>query len=157
MSARSARQPSENDDQRKARQRREVAAYEKANDIVPGTGSHKGDGPGGGPGPDEAGTRSFPADPRSFLVRCFRPDDEGSEGVARAFLSDRYRPVDNLDVLTAALEGVKATGVNIEVAGCDLTDRRMYVRITAPEVQALAPTLLAGYRSPFSGRRRAAG
>lgn len=90
-------------------------------------------------------------DARSFLVRCFRPDDEGSEGVARAFLSDRYRTVDNLDVLTAALEGVKEAGVQIEVAGCDLTDRRMYVRILAPEVQALAPTLLAGYRSPFSG------
>lgn len=89
-------------------------------------------------------------DARSFMVRCFRGGD-GSEGVARAFLSDRYRTVDNLDVLTAALEGVKAAGVVIDVAGCDLTDRRMYVRITAPEVQALAPKLLARYRSPFSG------
>src|SRR5690606_20239204 len=29
---------------------------------------------------------------------------------------------------------------------------RMYVRVVAPEVQALAPTLLAGYRSPFTGQ-----
>jgi hypothetical protein len=41
--------------------------------------------------------------------------------------------------------------VPIEVDGCDLTDRRMYVRIKAPAVQTLAPALLAGYRSPFSG------
>lgn len=95
-------------------------------------------------------------DQRSFMVRAFRPDDQGGEGVARAFLSDRYRTVDNLDVLTAALEGVKAAGVAINVDGCDLTDRRMYVRISAPEVQALAPTLLANYRSPFTGDQGAA-
>jgi hypothetical protein len=39
----------------------------------------------------------------------------------------------------------------VEIDGCDLTDRRMYVRVKAPAVQALAPALLAGYRSPFSG------
>lgn len=90
------------------------------------------------------------ADGRSFLLRTFRPDD-GGEGVARAFLSSRYRMFDNLDVLTAALEGVRDAGVEVEIDGCDLTERRMYVRIKAPEVRALAPTLLAGYRSPFSG------
>jgi hypothetical protein len=105
--------------------------------------------------PCENDPRFRAGDERSFMLRCFRPDDDGSEGVARAFLSDRYRTVDNLDVLTAALEGVKQAGVAINVAGCDLTDRRMYVRITAPEVTALAPTLLANYRSPFSGNRGA--
>lgn len=44
-----SRPAGESDDQRKARQRREVAAYEKAEGIVPGTASHRGDGPGGGP------------------------------------------------------------------------------------------------------------
>lgn len=39
----------EKDEDRKARQRAELAAYELANDIVPGTAQHKGDGPGGGP------------------------------------------------------------------------------------------------------------
>jgi hypothetical protein len=89
-------------------------------------------------------------DPRSFLLRTFRGDD-GGDGVARAFLSNQYRIFDNLDVLTAALEGVREAGVEVEIDGCDLTERRMYVRIKAPAVQALAPTLLAGYRSPFSG------
>lgn len=93
---------------------------------------------------------AIPGDDRSFLVRCFRGDD-GGEGVARAFLSDRYALIDNLDALTAALAGVKDAGVEVEIDGCDLTDRRMYVRVKAPAVQLLAPTLLGRYRSPFTG------
>lgn len=92
----------------------------------------------------------FEPEERSFLVRTFRGDDS-EEGIARAFLSDRYAVMDNLDALTAALDGVKQAGVDIEIDGCDLTDRRMYVRIKAPQVQVLAPELLAGYKSPFSG------
>jgi hypothetical protein len=91
-----------------------------------------------------------PGDKRSFLVRCFRGDD-GAPGIARAFLSDSYKVIDNLDALTAALDGIRQSGVEINVTGCDLTDRRMYVRVTAPAVQALAPALLERYRSPFSG------
>lgn len=94
----------------------------------------------------------FQPDERSFLVRAFRGDD-GGEGVARAFLSDRYAVMDNFDVLTAALDGVQRAGVNVEIDGCDLSDRKMYVRIKAPMVQALAPELLKGYKSPFSGQR----
>lgn len=91
-----------------------------------------------------------PGDARSFLVRTFRGDDGGT-GVARALLSNSYAIMDNLDALTAALDGVRQAGVNVEIEGCDLTDNRMYVRVIAPEVQALAPTLLRNYRSPFSG------
>jgi hypothetical protein len=89
-------------------------------------------------------------DSRSFLVRAFRGDN-GETGIARALVSDRYAVMDNLDALMAALDGMNRAGVRTEIDGCDLTDRRMYVRIKAPEVQALAPELLKGYRSPFSG------
>jgi hypothetical protein len=88
-------------------------------------------------------------DDRRFLVRCLRGDDGG--GAARAFLSDGYKIIDSLDVLMAVLEGIRGCGVPVEVAGCDLTDRRMYVRVTCPDVAVLAPALLAGYRSPFTG------
>lgn len=91
-------------------------------------------------------------DPRKFLVRCFRGDD-GGLGVARAFLSDAYRPIDNLDVLTSVLDGVREAGVEVNIEGADLTERRMVVRVTAPAVTALAPTLLRGYVSPFTGER----
>lgn len=52
--------------------------------------------------------------------------------MARAFLSDRYSVIDNLDVLTATLDGVRQAGVDVSIDRCDLTDRRMYVRIIAP-------------------------
>lgn len=100
------------------------------------------------------GRRSAPvADPdsRSFMVRCFRGDG-GGEGIARAFLSDRYGIVDNLDVLTAALDGVRQAGVDVDIDGCDLTEHRMYVRVVAPQIKAYAPDLLKGYRSPFDGQ-----
>jgi hypothetical protein len=94
------------------------------------------------------GREHFDADGRSFMLRTFR-DDDGGPGIARSLLSDRYEIVDNLDVLMASLEGVRDAGVAANVQSCDLTDRKMYVRVVAPEVTALAPTLLAGYRSPY--------
>jgi len=91
-----------------------------------------------------------PADPRSFLLRTFKSDESG-HGIARAFLSDRYGIIDNLDALHAALAGAMAVEGDLTVDSADLTERRMVVRVVAPEVQALAPTLLKGYRSPFNG------
>lgn len=87
---------------------------------------------------------------KRYLVRALRGDD-GELGIARAFLSDSYRPMDNLDVLMAALDGVRLAGVPVDIRGCDLTDNNMYVRLYSPEVAALAPGLLDGYRSPWGG------
>lgn len=92
----------------------------------------------------------YPADTRSFLIRCFTGDD-GGEGICRAFLSDSYRTLDNLDVLTAALDGIRSAGAEVTVQACDLTERRMYVRIYSDDVAVHAPALLDGYRSPFTG------
>ncbi len=92
-------------------------------------------------------------DDRRFLIRCLRADDGG--GAARAFLSDGYKFIDNLDVLMAALDGVRQSGMPVEVDGCDLTGRRMYVRVVCEAVRALAPGLLGDYRSPFTGARGA--
>jgi hypothetical protein len=93
-----------------------------------------------------------PADDRQFLLRLFR-GDEGGEGVARAMLSDSYKTIDNLDILTAILTVVRASNVQVEVAKADLTDRRMYVDLIAPQMAALAPVLLGGYRNPFEDPR----
>lgn len=103
---------------------------------------------------------------RRFLVRVLRTDPTApaiqaaaaqavagdADGVVRAFLSDRYSRIDNLDVLLAALEGIKTSGAEVQVDGADLTDRRMYLRVSAPQVRAMAPTLLRNYRSPFDSR-----
>ena len=56
------------------------------------------------------------ADPaRKFLVRCFRGQD--GSGVARALLSDGYKRIDHLDVLTAIMDGVAQAGVDVRVQG----------------------------------------
>ena len=91
---------------------------------------------------------------RRFLVRTLR-GGEGQPGVARALLSDQYRFTDNLDVLMSVLTGIKASGAQVQVTGCDLTEQRMYVTIRSDDIAAYAPTLLAGYTSPFTGARGA--
>ncbi|GAA3238384.1 hypothetical protein GCM10017691_38470 [Pseudonocardia petroleophila] len=91
---------------------------------------------------------------RRFLVRGLRDPASGT-GVVRALLSDSYRVVDNLDVLMAVLEGIRTAGVEVDIARCDLTERRMYVKVRAPQIAEYAPDLLAGYRSPFTGARGA--
>lgn len=93
-------------------------------------------------------------DDRSFFVCCLRGEDGGA-GVARAWLSDSYKTIDHLDVLMAVFEGIRAAGQPVSIDSCDLTDKRMYVRVSCEAVRVLAPALLAGYRSPFTGARGA--
>jgi hypothetical protein len=93
----------------------------------------------------------YPPDDRKFLVRLFQPNVDGL-GVARAVLSDSYKVIDNLDALMATLDGIRQAGVEVVFDGLDLTERRLYARVVAPSIRALAPALLAGYRSPFGGR-----
>jgi hypothetical protein len=93
----------------------------------------------------------YPADDRKFLVRLFQAEGDGL-GVARAFLSDSHKVIDNLDALMATLDGIRQAGTDVRFDGLDLTERRLYARVVAPGVRALAPALLAGYRSPFGGR-----
>lgn len=102
-------------------------------------------------------------DDRSFLLRLFTPPDPGHPGVLRAMVSDRYGIIDNLDVLTAVLEGIHAAGADTQIRACDLTDSTMHAKVYSPQMSALAPRFLAGYRSAFSNpeleaeRRRVAG
>ena len=78
-------------------------------------------------------------------------DMDTTGGVLRALLSDSYRPIEDLDVLLATLDGIRASGQRVEIRGCDLTENRMYVTVACPKVARMAPALLSGYRSPFSG------
>ncbi|MFD5425475.1 DUF932 domain-containing protein [Streptomyces sp. NPDC127084] len=93
---------------------------------------------------------------RRFMLRAFRgessPGMPPSVGAARALLSDSYKLMDNLDMLVAALDGVEKSGHPTRITGCDLTDRRMYVRVESEAVAIQARNLLRGYRSPFDGR-----
>jgi hypothetical protein len=90
------------------------------------------------------------ADGRKFLVRLFQAEGDNL-GVARAVLSDSYKVIDNLDALMATLDGIRQAGTEVEFDGLDLSERRLYARVVAPQIRAYAPGLLAGYRSPFGG------
>ncbi|WP_181699027.1 hypothetical protein [Nocardia sp. GTS18] len=100
---------------------------------------------------------------RSFLLRLFTSGGPGEPGVLRAFLSDRYGIIDNLDVLTAVLDGITAADADVEVRSCDLTESSMHCKVYSPSVSAMAPTFLRNYRNPFANveieaeRRRVAG
>ncbi|MGW4560063.1 DUF932 domain-containing protein [Streptomyces sp. NPDC004365] len=92
---------------------------------------------------------------RRFMLRAFQAESGPGvpgEGVARALLSDSYKLMDNFDMLLAALDGVRQSGHPTRVTGCDLTDRRMHVRVESEAVAVQARALLRGYRSPFDGR-----
>lgn len=90
-------------------------------------------------------------DDRKFLLRLFRSDDS-HEGVLRAFLSDRFDlMLDNFDILVAAMAGIREAGIEDPWIEADLTERRMVVRVTVPQISVLAPELLKNYRSPFDG------
>jgi hypothetical protein len=90
---------------------------------------------------------------RRMLIRTLRAEE--GDGIARAVLSERYRFVDNLDVLLAVLDGIRTAGADVDVRRCDLTERRMYVQIASQSVAAQADVLLRNYVSPFTGARGA--
>lgn len=92
-----------------------------------------------------------------YLARVLRyeqRDEHGNHGMLRALLSDRYRSIDNLDVVLATLDGVRQTGLSTEDMRitADLTDRRMFVRITSEAIAANAMALVRNYRDPATGR-----
>lgn len=57
------------------------------------------------------------------------------DGDMRAFLSDRYRCIDNLDIAECVLPIIsKMPDATIE--SCEVTDDRMYIKVVNPRIQA---------------------
>jgi hypothetical protein len=98
--------------------------------------------------------RAQPTD-RRYLLRLLRaegqlPAEGLPNGTLRALLSDRYRAIDNLDVVLSALNGVKEAGIDpgsLEITA-DLTPRRMHVRVTSNEIAANVADIVKDYRVP---------
>ncbi|WP_051407378.1 hypothetical protein [Nocardia sp. CNY236] len=72
-------------------------------------------------------------DDRSFLLRLFTSGGPDEPGVLRAVLSDRYGIIDNLDVLTAVLEGIRQADADVSVRSCDLTEASMHCKVYSPK------------------------
>jgi len=75
-------------------------------------------------------------------INSWLPDKEKRlirvlDGNVRAMLSDRYRIIDNYDILMASLEElnkIKKTGMRIDIKECSLTEAHMYIKITSPDI-----------------------
>ena len=80
-----------------------------------------------------------------YLLRTFNYKDEKIPNICRAMLSNKYNCIDNYDVLIAALEAIKSTGIHIEIVKAEITDKRMYLHVVAPEIHVEATKLLDGY------------
>ena len=86
---------------------------------------------------------------KNLLLRLLK-GDENVDGVLRAVLSPKFRvDMDNLDVLLAVIQGFREAGIDPVPDICNLSDRKMDVRFVVPQLAALAPKLLDGYRSPL--------
>jgi hypothetical protein len=57
------------------------------------------------------------------------------DGRARAFLSDRYRRMDNFQLL-AAIVPTFADRQDLKYASCEVTERRLYVKVTTESLEA---------------------
>ena len=62
------------------------------------------------------------------LIRCLR-------GQLRAVLSDRYRIVDNNDILAMVLPELAEMGDGIKIASCQVTDSRMYLKVINTNIE----------------------
>lgn len=57
------------------------------------------------------------------------------DGRARAFLSDRYRRIDNYEIAMAVLP-IIAEMRDARVESCELTESRMYIKVVNPRIEA---------------------
>jgi hypothetical protein len=63
------------------------------------------------------------------LIRTLR-------GQMRAFLSSRYRIVDNHDILAMVLPELAEMGSGIKIASCQVTDEKMYLKVINTDIEA---------------------
>ena len=69
----------------------------------------------------------FEREPERRMIRTL-------DGNARAFLSDRYRRIDDLDVARAALP-ILAEQDDMRIESCEVTDRKLYLKAIFPKTQ----------------------
>jgi hypothetical protein len=69
----------------------------------------------------------FDRKPERRLIRTM-------DGAARAVLSDRYRIIDNLDLIEATLPPILAQP-EYDFVSCEITETRMYIKVVLPRIQ----------------------
>jgi hypothetical protein len=81
------------------------------------------------------------------------------DGKVRAFMSQKYRPLDNFELANAVLP--KLIDLNVQVTSCELTETRMYIKGILPDLSDDLPggavwgtghTAVAEYRGNTPGK-----
>lgn len=73
----------------------------------------------------------FQATPEKRMLRTYAEKD--NTGIARAFLSHRYRPLDNEDLLCAILPQMEKAGC--EILSSEVTTKRLYVQARTKKIE----------------------
>jgi hypothetical protein len=60
------------------------------------------------------------------------------DGKARAFLSDRFRPLENEDLAEAVLPVL--SDLKVQIMSCEITDRRLYIKVVDERIQRDIPS-----------------
>jgi len=77
----------------------------------------------------------FAKQPERRMVRTM-------DRTARAFLSDRYRMLDHADLMEAVLpvlQDLSSNGDKVDIASCEVTDSRLYLKVTLPFITRNLP------------------
>ncbi len=88
---------------------------------------------------------------QNFLVRTFQNAESGIN-IARAFLSDRYKCIDNYDLVITVLQGLEKSNIRLICDSADLTDDKLFIRFIAPDIEVDAPELLRNYKPTSKGK-----
>ncbi len=68
----------------------------------------------------------FQREPERRMIRTL-------DGHARAFLSDRYRPLDNDELAEVVFPALAE--LDVEILSCEITERRLYVKFATPRLE----------------------
>lgn len=71
--------------------------------------------------------------PENRMLRCLISNNGQHQRIARAFLSDRYRPLDNADLAEVVLPKIADAGC--EVLSAEITEKRLYVQAATPRIE----------------------
>lgn len=83
----------------------------------------------------------MPTDLRAVNVNHWLKNEPGNrmirtlDGDVRAFMSDSYRPLDNIDLAEAVLPVLQEQR-GMDIVSCDLTETRMYIKAIFPEIES---------------------
>ena len=75
----------------------------------------------------------FQKNPTNRMVRTFLDESE-TTGTVRAFVSDKFKTFDNINLLQASLPQLRDSDANWKVVNGTVTDKRLYIRLKS-EIQ----------------------